>query len=77
MRKNIVAGNWKMNTTLPEGVKLAEEVNAALANITPKCDVIICVPFTHLASINNVIDANKLGLGAENCADHTVRCLHR
>ena len=70
MRKNIVAGNWKMNTTLPEGIKLAEEVNAALATITPKCDVVICVPFTHLASINNVIDKNKLGLGAENCADH-------
>ena len=70
MRKNIVAGNWKMNTTLPEGVKLAEDVNAALANVTPKCEVIICVPFTHLASINNVIDTNKLGLGAENCADH-------
>ncbi|MDE6187473.1 MAG: triose-phosphate isomerase, partial [Duncaniella sp.] len=47
MRKNIVAGNWKMNTTLPEGIKLAEEVNAALANATPKCDVVICVPFTH------------------------------
>ena len=31
MRTNIVAGNWKMNTTLPEGIKLAEEVNAALA----------------------------------------------
>lgn len=70
MRKNIVAGNWKMNTTLPEGIKLAEEVNAALANVTPKCDVVICVPFTHLASINNVIDSSKLGLGAENCADH-------
>lgn len=70
MRKNIVAGNWKMNTTLPEGIKLAEEVNAALANETPKCDVIICVPFTHLASINNVINKEKLGLGAENCADH-------
>ena len=37
MRKNIVAGNWKMNTTLPEGIKLAEEVNAALAGCTPKC----------------------------------------
>lgn len=70
MRKNIVAGNWKMNTTLPEGIKLAEEVNAALANVTLKCDVVICVPFTHLASINNVIDSSKLGLGAENCADH-------
>ena len=30
MRKNIVAGNWKMNTTLQEGVKLAQEVNEAL-----------------------------------------------
>ncbi len=70
MRKNIVAGNWKMNTTLQEGVALAEEVNAALAGAQPKCDVVICVPFTHLASVNAVIDQNRLGLGAENCADH-------
>ena len=70
MRKNIVAGNWKMNTTLPEGLKLAKDVNEALKNVTPKCDVIIAVPFTHLASINEIIDKNKLGLGAENCADH-------
>jgi len=70
MRKNIVAGNWKMNTTLPEGLKLAEEVNAAVAEAKPKCDVIICVPFTHLASIAAIIDQNNLGLGAENCADH-------
>ncbi len=70
MRKNIVAGNWKMNTTLPEGVKLAEEVNAALKGADAKCDVIICVPFTHLASVNAVIDPALLGLGAENCADH-------
>ena len=70
MRKNIVAGNWKMNTTLPEGVKLAEDVNSALKNVEAKCDVIICVPFTHLFPVNNVIDTDKLGLGAENCADH-------
>lgn len=70
MRKNIVAGNWKMNTTLQEGVELAKEVNAALESVETKCDVIICVPFTHLATINGVIDPAKLGLGAENCADH-------
>ena len=70
MRKNIVAGNWKMNTTLQEGVKLAEEVNEALKNTSAKCDVVICTPFTHLASVASVIDANILGLGAENCADH-------
>ncbi len=69
MRKNIVAGNWKMNTTLQEGVKLATEVNDALKGRTPNCDVIICVPFTHLASVKAVIDDSKLGLGAENCAD--------
>ena len=69
MRKNIVAGNWKMNTTVPEGVKLASEVNEALKGITPKCDVVIGVPFTHLTAVKAVIDSDKLGLSAENCAD--------
>ena len=68
MRKNIVAGNWKMNTTLQEGVKLATEVNEALKTRKPNCDVVIGVPFTHLASIKAVIGDN-LGLSAENCAD--------
>ena len=68
MRKNIVAGNWKMNTTVPEGVKLASEVNAALEGITPKCDVVIGVPFTHLTAVKAVI-GEKLRLSAENCAD--------
>jgi triosephosphate isomerase len=70
MRKNVVAGNWKMNTTLQEGVALAKDVNEALKGVTPKCDVVICTPFTHLASVNAAIDTTKLGLGAENCADH-------
>ena len=69
MRKKIVAGNWKMNTNLQEGVALAEKVNEALKGVTPNCDVVIAVPFTHLASVNAVIDSAKLGLGAENCAD--------
>lgn len=59
-----------MNTTLAEGVGLAKDVNEALKGFTPNCDVIIAVPFTHLASVNAVIDPAKLGLGAENCADH-------
>ncbi len=68
MRKNIVAGNWKMNTTVSEGVKLATEVNAALNGVEPKCEVVICVPFTHLTSCKAVC-GEKLHLGAENCAD--------
>lgn len=70
MRKNIVAGNWKMNTTVPEGVQLAKDVNEALAGFKANCDVVICVPFTHLVPVCGVIDSARLGLGAENCADH-------
>ena len=69
MRKNIVAGNWKMNKTLQEGIALAKELNEALANEKPNCDVIICTPFIHLASVTPLVDAAKIGVGAENCAD--------
>ncbi len=69
MRKKIVAGNWKMNLNLQEGVALAKEINEALAQDKPNCDVVICTPFVHLASVAQVLDANVVGLGAENCAD--------
>ena len=69
MRKKIVAGNWKMNLNLQEGRALAKEVNDALAADKPNCDVIICTPFIHLASVAGVLDSQLVGLGAENCAD--------
>lgn len=69
MRKKIVAGNWKMNKNLQEGVALAKELNEALAADKPNCDVIICTPFIHLAPVSDIIDHNVIGLGAENCAD--------
>lgn len=69
MRKNIVAGNWKMNTTLPEGLALAKELDATLKGKTVNCDVVIGTPFTHLASIATAIDTTKIGVAAENCAD--------
>ena len=69
MRKNIVAGNWKMNTTLQEGLELAKGLDAALKGKAINCDVVIGTPFTHLASIAAAIDTNKIGVAAENCAD--------
>ena len=69
MRKNIVAGNWKMNKTLQEGIALAKELNEVLANERPNCDVIICTPFIHLASVTPLVDSAKIGVGAEDCAD--------
>lgn len=69
MRKNIVAGNWKMNTTVAEGVELAKGVSELLKEITPNCQAIVGVPFTHLTSVAAVIDNCKVKLSAENCAD--------
>lgn len=68
----MVAGNWKMNTTLPEGLALAKGLSEALKDRTPNCDVVIGVPFTHLASIVAAIDTRKIGVAAENAADHTA-----
>ena len=69
MRKNIVAGNWKMNKTLQEGLTLAKGIEAALAGKKVNCDVIIGTPFIHLASVAQAIDTAKIGVAAENCAD--------
>ena len=69
MRKKIVAGNWKMNMNLQDGIALAKELNETLKAEKPNCGVVICTPFIHLASIAQFLDQNIIGLGAENCAD--------
>jgi len=69
MRKNIVAGNWKMNTTVQEGLTLAKDLNEALKGKSINCDVVIGTPFTHLVSVAAAVDTNKIGVAAENCAD--------
>lgn len=68
MRKNIVAGNWKMNKTLAEGIKLAQDVSAAVeAAGAIKCDVVIAPPFLHLTEVNRAV-GNKVSVSAQNCA---------
>ncbi len=69
-RKKIIAGNWKMNTTLEEGVELANQINSLLKGKTVNCDVVVCVPFTHLTSVNAVLESELVKLGAENCSEH-------
>ena len=69
MRKKIVAGNWKMNMNLQEGVALATSVNEAMKADKPNCEVVICTPFIHLATVSPLLDSSLVKLGAENCAD--------
>jgi triosephosphate isomerase len=66
MRKKIVAGNWKMNTLLKEGMELARVVEKLEHEKTSDAIVIIAPPFTHLSKVHELIDRVKLG--AQDCA---------
>ena len=68
MRKKIVAGNWKMNTTLQEGIALANDLKNALAGKTPKCDVVVCTPFISVAAVAETVKGSVIGVGAEDCS---------
>ena len=69
MRKKVVAGNWKCNTTLQEGIELAKAVNELVTEKGAK-DVVVVLgtPFTHLTSVINSVDNNRIGVAAQNCA---------
>ena len=66
MRKKIVAGNWKMNTTLKDGMELAKAVEKLENEKTSDALVIIAPPYTHLSKVNELIDNVKLS--SQNCA---------
>ncbi|MCQ2200692.1 MAG: triose-phosphate isomerase [Bacteroidales bacterium] len=69
MRKKIVAGNWKMNKTLQEGIELAKGVNDIVKKNGAKCTVVLGTPFIHLTEVVKTVDANLIKVSAENCAD--------
>jgi len=70
MRKKIVAGNWKMNTTVPEGVALAKAVAEKAAQVPEDVKLIVAVPATHLVPVAEALKGSVVELSAENCADH-------
>ena len=69
MRKKIVAGNWKMNTTVPEGIELAKAVVNGANEVPTEVKLIIATPFTHLYPVADVVKGTRVSLSAENCAD--------
>ncbi|MEJ6793982.1 MAG: triose-phosphate isomerase [Flavobacteriales bacterium] len=69
MRKKIVAGNWKMNNNLSDGVQLSLEVNKFLNDNPNDVEVILGVPFIHLQSVNE-IENKKINVAAQDCSTH-------
>jgi triosephosphate isomerase len=67
MRKKFIAGNWKMNTTSVTSKDLLTGLAGGLTDDTlEKVDVVVCPPFTSLATANEVIKNKKIGIGAQN-----------
>ena len=63
MRKPLVAGNWKMNGTVAESVRLASAVLERLA-ADAAAEVVICPPFTSLAAVAETVAGGPIRLGA-------------
>lgn len=64
-RVPLVAGNWKMNTTVPEGIELARAI-AALRR-PDGVEVAILPPFVHLCVLADVLRGSGIGVGAQDC----------
>ncbi len=65
MRVPMIAGNWKMNTTVREAVALVKAMQPGLDKIAG-VDKVICPPFVSLASVNKLIKGSSVQLGAQN-----------
>ena len=65
MRTPLIAGNWKMNKTLPESIKLVNDMLAEIDRVK-KVEKVICPPFIALAAIGELISGSSVNLGAQN-----------
>jgi triosephosphate isomerase (TIM) len=63
-RRPLVAGNWKMNKTVPESLALVRDIRAGVADDGP--EVAILPPFTSLWPVSQELDGSDIGLGAQD-----------
>lgn len=68
-RKIIIAGNWKSNKTVAEGLDLVNALRRELSDVKA-VDVVVCPPFTSLESISKAILDSNIRLGAQNLSDN-------
>lgn len=65
MRRSVIAANWKLHKTIAESVEFVQQLRGAL-NPWPNVDVVLCPPFTALASVASALQGTPIGLGAQD-----------
>jgi triosephosphate isomerase len=68
-RKLIIAGNWKMNKTVAEGLDLVQGLKRELAAVK-EVDIVVCPPYTALSEVSREILDSNLRLGAQNMSEN-------
>ena len=68
-RKLIIAGNWKMNKTVAEGLDLVNGLKRELAAVK-EVDIVVCPPFTALDGVSKAILDSNIRLGAQNMSEN-------
>jgi triosephosphate isomerase len=61
----LVAGNWKMNTSVNEGVDLVRQITAMQR--PAGVEIAVLPPFTHLWALRDELEGTGIRLGAQNC----------
>ncbi len=66
-RKMMIAGNWKMNGLLADGVALAQEIKVDVKAKKRNCEFVVCPPFTLLGAVKKALKGCRVALGAQDC----------
>jgi triosephosphate isomerase len=70
MRRNIVAGNWKMNKTFQEAEELIDQIVVGMDEKALQCDLIICPPALYLEVASDYAEESRLSVGAQNVSEN-------
>jgi triosephosphate isomerase len=66
MRRFLIAGNWKMNTTRQSGVALAKELAAVVPQAEAGVEVLVCPPYPYLLAVGETLAGSAVHLGAQD-----------
>jgi triosephosphate isomerase len=66
IRKILIAGNWKMNKTIPEAISNIKELRSAISDVIGGVEVLVCPAFTALFAVSNEVKGSNINIGAQN-----------
>lgn len=70
MRKNIVAGNWKMNKSFPEAQELMNQLLNYVQNNSTNCEVMIAPPALYLAEAKKIFQNGEVGVYSQDLSEY-------